>query len=138
MPITHEELKSLASEKSADARLLFDNGRYSNAYYLAGYAVEIGLKAVIAKKFRAGEIPDKKFVADIYSHDLRSLVGYSELKTQLDRARRKPRFDANWVTVEKWKADHRYAMFARVDAEAIVLAVDEKKHGVLEWIRSHW
>jgi hypothetical protein len=52
-------LKALAQAKLDDAILLFDNKRYSNAYYLAGYAIELALKACIAKQFVADTIPDK-------------------------------------------------------------------------------
>ena len=44
------DLQALAQAKLDDAKLLFDNGRFSNAYYLAGYAVELGLKACIARQ----------------------------------------------------------------------------------------
>ncbi len=132
------ELQQIANEKADDARLLFDNGRFSGARYLAGYAVEIGLKAVIAARFRADEIPDKRFINSIYNHDLRGLVDAAELSQSLVSAQRTTRFKANWLAVEKWKPDDRYAIFAKADAEAMVLAVNEERYGVLEWIRHHW
>ena len=49
--INKTELIKLAEAKARDAHLLLQNERYSNAYYLVGYAVEIGLKAIIAGEF---------------------------------------------------------------------------------------
>jgi HEPN domain-containing protein len=53
------DLQHLSEAKLADAELLFANGRHSNAYYLAGYAVEIGLKACISRQILADTLPDK-------------------------------------------------------------------------------
>lgn len=39
------DLRANAQAKLDDAVMLCKTGRYSNAYYLAGYSVEIGLKA---------------------------------------------------------------------------------------------
>jgi HEPN domain-containing protein len=39
------DLQNLAEERLADSELLLANGRYGTAYYIAGYAVECGLKA---------------------------------------------------------------------------------------------
>src|SRR5882762_8203261 len=65
--------QQLAESRLAEARLLLANGLPSGAYYLAGYAIECALKAIIAADFRATEIPDPKYVRDIYTHDLSAL-----------------------------------------------------------------
>jgi hypothetical protein len=56
------DLQALARAKFNDAELLFQHGRFSNAYYLAGYTIEIGLKACIAAQVSAETIPDKAFL----------------------------------------------------------------------------
>ncbi len=48
----------LAAAKCEDATLLLAHARFSSAYYLAGYALELALKACIAKQFAAEVIPD--------------------------------------------------------------------------------
>ncbi|MEA2988324.1 MAG: hypothetical protein QOG83_1035, partial [Alphaproteobacteria bacterium] len=58
-PLPRNTLQVLALAKVDDARLLFENQRYSNAYYLYGYGVELGLKACIARQILAETIPDK-------------------------------------------------------------------------------
>ncbi|MDQ2083721.1 HEPN domain-containing protein [Xanthobacteraceae bacterium Astr-EGSB] len=55
------DLQANAEAKSADAKLLLQHGRYSSAYYLAGYSIEIGLKACIALQVAAETIPGKAF-----------------------------------------------------------------------------
>lgn len=78
------DLQAIAKANLDDAKLLLGEKRYSSAYYLAGYAIEIGLKACIAKQFVADVIPDKKFVNDIYLHGLKELVGVEELTAALE------------------------------------------------------
>ncbi len=58
-----------------DTVQLFQSSRFSAAYSLSGYAVELGIKACIAKVFQANAIPDKAFVAAIYPHNLDELLG---------------------------------------------------------------
>jgi len=51
--------QKLAEARLAEATLLLASGLPSGAYYLAGYAIECALKAIIAAQFRASEIPDR-------------------------------------------------------------------------------
>ena len=48
---TKKDLEALADTRLGDATHLFKGARYSAAYYLAGYAVELGIKACIARYF---------------------------------------------------------------------------------------
>ncbi len=73
------DLRAMAQAKMDDASLLLDNGRYSSAYYLAGYAVEIGLKACVAAQLSAETIPDKAVIRDIFKHDFKTLIGLAGL-----------------------------------------------------------
>lgn len=45
-----QDLRELALLRLKEAQVLFANGCWSGAYYLAGYAIECALKACIAKK----------------------------------------------------------------------------------------
>lgn len=42
---THEELKKLAKTRLIEAKALLDNELYDGARYLAGYVIELALKA---------------------------------------------------------------------------------------------
>jgi HEPN domain-containing protein len=68
------DLETLAGVRLEDAKQLFASGQYSGAYYLSGYAIELAIKASIAKVFKANSIPDKAFVNAIYSHNLKDLL----------------------------------------------------------------
>jgi hypothetical protein len=62
---------------------LYEGNRYSASYYLAGYAVELGIKACIAGLFQANVIPEKNFVNAVYSHKLDELLGLAGIKKRL-------------------------------------------------------
>lgn len=137
--LTRAILQRLAEEKAADAELLFANGRWSNAYYLFGYAVEIGLKAVAAQQFVQHAIPDKRLVNDLYTHKLRELVGVAGLAgARLEEQRRDPDFADHWDVVLNWSEEARYTEKSEVDARAMRAAVLDADHGVMRWVRQHW
>lgn len=53
--VTKRQFELLAVEKLTDAELLLENRRWSNAYYLVGYAVELACasqKALRQRRFR--------------------------------------------------------------------------------------
>jgi HEPN domain-containing protein len=141
MPISRQILQQIAEEKAADASLLLSNGRFANAYYLAGFAIEIALKAVISRRFRADEYPDKSLVKDLHIHHIHEfsrLVSLAGLTMALEKKRELASFDANWSLLVQWHVDSRYAIIEAAKAEAMVNAVTSRDDGVLQWIRSYW
>ena len=72
--MTRWDLQRLAEERMSDAEALLAAGWWSAAYYLAGYPVECGIKACIAKLVQQHDLPDKKTELDSYSHDLVDLL----------------------------------------------------------------
>jgi HEPN domain-containing protein len=60
--LKRRDLRELALLRLKEAQVLFANGCWSGAYYLAGYAVECALKACIAKGTERHEFPDLKRV----------------------------------------------------------------------------
>jgi hypothetical protein len=132
-------LQVIAQSKYDDAELLFKNGRFSNAYYLFGYAAEIAIKARIAQKFQPDTIPDKRFVNDIYSHDLTKLIALAGLTAELAEARRlSAEFDDNWATVVRWEETSRYDMIGEPRAAAMRSAMADEEHGVFRWLQNIW
>ena len=96
------DLQAYAQAKLDDACILLQNRRYSNAYYLAGYAVELGLKACIAAQISAETIPDKEFIKKILYHEFPILIGLAGLATELkDQKDKDPIFGANWAIVSE-------------------------------------
>ncbi len=133
------DLQSYAQAKLDDACILFQNGRYSNAYYLAGYAVELGLKACIAVHINAETIPDKEFIRNVWSHKFQVLIGLAGLATELkDQKDKDPVFAANWAIVSEWSPDARYDPRDVTSAQTIITAIAHPESGVLQWIKIHW
>lgn len=76
--IKRELLKVVAETRVADAASLFDAGRYAAAVYLAGYAVECSLKAMICKTLDLDDLPGTFAV-----HDLELLLLHSGLNKRI-------------------------------------------------------
>jgi hypothetical protein len=133
------ELQALAQAKLDDAMILFAAGRASNAYYLSGYAVELGLKACIAAQISAETIPDKAFIKKILDHQFNVLVGLAGLQGALKEAQDKDvAFAANWAIASEWSPDCRYETKDKMSTQLMLVAIGDPKAGVLQWIRAHW
>ena len=116
--------------------MLLDNKCFEGAYYLAGYAIECALKAVIAADFRANEIPDPKYVRDIYTHDLSALLRLADLEQELEAEKKtKPELYQRWATVKTWSESARYEVWTEASASAILDAIDGDE-GLLGWLRN--
>ena len=134
------DLQALAQAKYDDSALLFTNRRFSNAYYLAGYAVELGLKACIARQILLETLPDPKFIRDVYGgHDISKLVGLAGLKSELkNKEDADSAFAASWSIAAEWRADSRYEHRDISTAELMLEAVGHRRTGVLPWIKNYW
>jgi HEPN domain-containing protein len=139
MALSRTDLQSLAELKLRDAKLLLDNSSYSNAYYLAGYAVELGLKACVARQIRQEEIPDRELVNRVYTHNFESLAGLAGLKADLKKQQDADHmFQAYWGIAAEWSPETRYATQDAMSAQLLWQAIDDPDHGVLKWINTHW
>jgi HEPN domain-containing protein len=136
--VARPDLQRLADEKLADAKILLAAKSWSNAYYLAGYAVELALKACIAKRFKADTIPDKKVVDQTYRHDFRELVGTANLGPDFQTKQTDAAFVANWGVVSAWSPDARYQSSSEQSARNLIAAIEDSTDGVLEWTKAHW
>ena len=68
--------QQLAERWLVDAKKLLDEHRWSAAYYLAGYAVECGLKACVVVRVAASPeiiFESKQFSANCWTHDIMDL-----------------------------------------------------------------
>ena|SRR5687767_3614244 len=105
------EWQQLADLRLQDAEVLLAAQRWEASYYLLGYCIECALKACIAKQFRLHDVPDRKLVADFYTHDLEQLVRISGIRLQMEgQFQADSSFSRNWSTVKDWKEDTRYRM----------------------------
>lgn len=139
MVITKANLQILSETRLIDAQELFKADRFSAAYYLSGYAIELGIKACIAKLFQANAIPDKGLVNAVYSHKLDELLGLAGIKEQFkDDRDGDPVLSAAWGIASKWNEASRYEMWDQFAAASILNAVGDPNHGVLQWLKKHW
>ncbi|MCU1273425.1 MAG: hypothetical protein JWO48_856 [Bryobacterales bacterium] len=83
------DLQRVAVRRLGAAESLIGSGHWDSPYYLAGYAIECGLKL-------------------------------------------------SWATVKDWSEDSRYEDRTRKEATAIIEAIEDAQHGVLEWIKAYW
>src|ERR1044071_7859746 len=95
--LTKLQLIRLSEARLYDAKLLLDSGRAESAYYLAGYSVELMLKAIVAKTVQAEAIPSREFIKEILTHDFDRLVRLARLTEALQsREDSEPQFAARW------------------------------------------
>ncbi|MDQ3754076.1 MAG: HEPN domain-containing protein [Acidobacteriota bacterium] len=123
-----------------EAKILFANGHYEGAYYLLGYAVECAFKACIAKRMKRFDIPDRKLVNDLYTHDLNKLLAVAELKPEYDKvSKANPDFELNWTIVKDWSEQSRYTSgITKNRAKDFQSAVLSRKNGILPWLQKWW
>jgi hypothetical protein len=131
----------MAEDRLLDSKALLDATRWAAAYYLAGYAVECGLKAcVLALVEKTGVIfDDPKYSEKIRTHKLPELLKHADLEPQFGVARgSNPALDVNWGLVSGWSEESRYKPHSQQEAEQIYEAITNSPSGVMQWIRQHW
>lgn len=74
------EFQEFSRLRTNEGKCLLAAGLYAGSYYLTGYAVECGLKAVIARNCERFQFPDKGFATACYTHDLRVLIKLAGLQ----------------------------------------------------------
>ncbi len=109
------------------------------AYYLAGYAVECGLKVCIAKGYGPEPWPEKDFVVKCHTHDIFALIRLAGLETARSAAvAANAALAANLDIVKDWSEKSRYERHSQTEAREIYDAITDAINGVLPWIKVHW
>jgi hypothetical protein len=109
------------------------------AYYLAGYAVECGLKACIARGYGAESWPEKDFVAKYHTHRIVELIRLAGLDPALTVAvAANPALETNLNVVKDWSENSRYERHSQAEAQRLYDAITDAANGVLPWIKVHW
>src|SRR5687767_2799710 len=108
--LTEAQLQAAATGKLASAQKLFQQGNYDDAVYLAGYAVEIQLKARIVAVAALPGFPEDRHefrsmnLRELQTHELHELLVRSGQEDHI-----KQNYMAQWSICEKWSPDSRYA-----------------------------
>jgi hypothetical protein len=119
--MNRKDFQALSRTRINEARALLELKHYSEAYYLAGYAVECALKACIANETARFDFPpDRKRTEEVYRHAASELLRAARLQSLLDKARDlDPRLDANWTVVASWCEPSRYEHLTKDRAEGM-------------------
>src|SRR5436190_17570999 len=109
--MNRNELQRLAQQRIQEAKVLLAAKQWSGAYYLAGYAVECGLKScILAFIERTGIIfEEKNYGERCWTHELDRLMKLAGLEADLGVAvAANPVRGENWATVKGWSEVRRY------------------------------
>lgn len=111
--ITHTQLKKIAEHRFEDGVILYNQERNGGSIYLLGYAVEMGLKAIVCKNLGLHGVPNtmdeftsvKNTLNDMITHNLDNLLKLCAGTVQRDV---KSTLFSEWSTVQGWKPEMRY------------------------------
>jgi HEPN domain len=150
---TPVEIKEIASKRLEEAKVLHRNKLFDGAFYLAGYSVELMLKAKICENwgitnlfnFDEKDFGSKKHNENISiirrfvgTHSLTILLIISGLKLKFDneKANNKILLKANSLIIEKWSEQVRYLPNGNSNPNEVKYLIDLLKHkkGLLKWI----
>jgi hypothetical protein len=138
--VSRADFQQLADVRLGEAKALLDLGMWDGAYYLAGYALEVALKACIIKAVMGTDaFLEKKFSERCYSHKVGELVELAGLQaTWTTAAAADPVFTGYWGLARDWSEQKRYHRMTEDEAKRLYEAVADPSHGVLQWIKRHW
>jgi hypothetical protein len=139
--VNRATLKQLAHERIEDARILLDQGRWSAAYYLAGYAIEAALKACILKFVdETGVIfTDRRFAEKCWTHSIEFLMTHADLMPQFGQdIGVNAALRGNWGLVLLWSETCRYQSKSESEARSLIHALTYDPDGIFLWIQRHW
>jgi hypothetical protein len=140
--MTRADWQQIAEERAKDAQALIAASQWSGAFYLAGYAVECGLKSCVLRRLSA--MPElifleKRFSEKCWTDNLEDLVELADLvSARAGAVAVNATLGTNWQTVGEWSEQDRYRMKTETQARELVIAVTDNASGVLSWIKGHW
>lgn len=150
---TPDEIKKLAKTRLDEAEILFHNGKCDGAFYLAGYSVELMLKAKICERlgipnlfdetdFKTNQISGiSEIRKTLKTHNLFTLLIFSGLKVKFDteKAKNKNLAKANSLLFSNWNENARYKPCGHMKDEdvQILLHLLSDKQGILKWIEQN-
>lgn len=148
-----EEIRKLARQRLQEAEILYKNGMCDGAFYLAGYSVELTLKAKICERLGIPNLFDEanadansiKGISEIRktlkTHNLFTLLIFSGLKIKFDndKATNKDLAKANSLLFNAWDENARYKPCGHMldkDVEKLINLLSGA-NGILSWIEKN-
>jgi len=147
------EIRNLAIQRLSEAEILYQNGKYDGAFYLAGYSVELTLKAKICNRLGIPNLFDEtdssansiKGIGEIRktlkTHNLFTLLIFSGLKHKfdIDKATNIDLAKANSLLFNAWDENARYKPCGHMldrDVEKLINLLSQS-NGILTWIEQN-
>ena len=144
--MTSLEFKQLTQMRLKEANILCDNKMYDGSCYLAGYCIELALKAAICKRMGTPEFfrtirPETARAFKI--HNIEELVTLAGLYTQFNvLINTNIDFSYNWSFIKttiNWSEQLRYQVGKnQIETQSMLLALTDPQNGILPWIKKHW
>ncbi|CAG5074993.1 hypothetical protein DYBT9623_05534 [Dyadobacter sp. CECT 9623] len=137
---TGVELKEMAQHRLEESELLYNNGYHAGSYYMAGYAIEFGLKSIICKKlgvdiFENGRVSGS-MIKSFQVHDINALILLSGLQPELEAKKAGDlNFSKAWNGVSAWTEQRRYDYGCNPETAAKFL---KRVNEFMQWIETHW
>jgi HEPN domain-containing protein len=139
--ITRKDLKNLSRLRLQEAEALYRAKLYDGCVYLAGYGVELALKARICRLLRVKEYPQSGDIGRAFKvHSLHQLKVRAGLSTEIDVKKNKALFD-NWSKAVEWDPEQRYEGPGKYNAKmakAVLNGLTAKPNGVFTWLTKRW
>ena len=144
--MTRQEFKKIATLRLIEAESLLHQNHYDGSCYLAGYCLELALKAVICRRMEKDDFFDilkSESVRSFKIHNLTELVILAGLQKRYEDLKAiNPDFEYNWVVIRdkiRWSEQLRYQTgFTKSDAESMLNAINDPQNGILKWLKKYW
>jgi len=138
--MTRKDLKDLSRLRLREAEALYKAHLYDGCVYLAGYAIELALKARICRLLRVNEYPGGDLGRAFKVHSLDQLKVLAGLSADIDMSKNKELFD-NWSKAVSWDPEQRYETPGKYNASTAKIILDSltaKPNGVFTWLSLRW
>lgn len=133
------DIEKLAQAKLEDAEFLLTDKRYDAAYYLAGYTIELLLKAKVCQTLGIDHFFDEptlkslRYPQTFKVHDVKQLLIFTGMyKELMAEVASNPTFMSSWSHVCEWNEEARYVTGKTAsDAQKLVTSIKE----IATWIK---
>jgi hypothetical protein len=106
---------------------------------MAGDAVELALKACIAKLVSQYDFPDRELAVKAFTHEIEVLVKTAGLTPVRDQdAKSNQTLAQNRLLVKNWNERACFARWLEAQARELFSAFTDTTDGVLPWIKCRW
>lgn len=135
------DIRFIADSRIEEATLLSENGFYDSAFYIAGYALELQLKAKICEHFDLPDfysqyVPKTDLSKTFLIHNLERLFLLSGLHAKFMAERiANTDFDNHWGNVKEWTEKSRYNLIGTQSLAETNIFLESIKI-IIQWIKA--